>query len=222
MNIITIQTKVRGCGKRQKHGVYLVGGSTVSKEGVLAQFVTINPPIPYQVKFHRTPRIIKAYEVLGRHEIKDWWFGASKETEIKKAGDEWALETFGMTLDKRLRTGECERDRTADVAISTLASKIKYDERIVKRFRDLTLNKLQEIRQAVVPYNQLHESLLTFSQEGSVGNLMKVQAAVWRLVYALPRNHRRDHLMNLASILALMGLTKDSVAMLKKFSADNK
>lgn len=216
MRIRTIVTKVRKCGKR-KPGLYLVGGDGVSKDGVLARFTRISPPVPYQVKVHRSVRIVDAHAVLGRRSQEEWWAGQSRKTEEKKTGDRWALDVFGMTAKKRVTTGECANSESVEEALATLVGKITWSNRIVDYFRDLTVCKVQEIQTAAVHYEQLHEALHSYLGTKAVGDLIDAQAAVWRIAYNLPPRKRREVVPNLMRILVLMGLTKDATSMKQTF-----
>lgn len=216
-----IHTQERKCGRRKAGGVYLVSPET-SPDGVLQQFTPIDPPIPYPVKAHRVPRIVDKVAVLARLPLEDWWYGSSKETEQEKSANQWALETFGMTLAQRLKTGECYGLTGPDDAIALLASKITLTNRakIVDLFRKLTHAKVQERPRTVQHYESLYENLAVFlGGEETIDRLMAAQAATWRIAYNTPPSEWVNVVTPLASILYLLNLKNDATALLEKFSA---
>ena len=216
MSIRLITTSIRKCGYR-KRGVYVVGGDSQDSSGVLARFTLINPPVPYQVKLHRGPRIVDGNAVLNRQPMNEWWEGSSKDTEQKKSGDQWALETFGMTVSKRLSVGECAGAADPDEALAILVSKIKWGNQIAHWFREMTRNKIQEVPRIVAEYSVLHEHLLKYTDNKQVGHLMQAQASLWRIAYSLPPTKRHLYIPFLMRILIVMGLAKDAGAMQKTF-----
>lgn len=217
MTVRVVVTRVRGCGKRKTHGVYAVGGGEGSPDGVLARFVRLNPPIPYPVKLHRGPRIVDAHAVLARLPMETWWAGASKDTEQKKSADAWAQETFGMTLHKRLETGECAGAKSADEAWATLAEQVRWSHRLADYFRELTLEKVQELPRVTPHYDRLHEHLLRYADDQQVGDLMGAQAALWRIGFTLPPAKRPAIVPLLMRMLVLLNLPKDASAMQRTF-----
>lgn len=212
----TIMSPVRKCGKR-KPGTYLVGGTEGSPDGVLDRFTLLHPPVPYNVKLHRTPRLVDSDAILERRPLEDWWVGSSQKTEEKKAGDAWALETFGMPITKRIEVGECQGAKTPEEALAVLVNQVKWDNRIIKYFREMTISKVQEIALAAPAYNQFHENILRHTQTQTVGTLMGAQAALWRMAYAVPPSKRQTYIPNIARTLVVMGLTKDAAAMQHMF-----
>jgi hypothetical protein len=217
MEIRTVHSPVRKCGTRKEYGVYATGGEDGDPEGTMLRFNRINPPVPYQVKLHRGPRIVDATALLDRQPMDSWWAGSSANTELKKSGDAWAQEIFGMTLARRLSIGECAGCQTPDDALAQLLSKLAWDNRITDSFRALSLNKVQELPRTAAPYNNLHESLLTYCRTGKIGNLVDAQAAIWRLAYSIPPSRRVDYVPSLVRMLALMGLVKDGLTMSRMF-----
>lgn len=213
----TVISPVRKCGLRKVHGVYAIGGEEGSEDGVLDRFTLISPPIPYQVKVHRQARLVDAHMVLSRAPIDEWWFGSSKEAEIKKSGDAWAINVFGMTTTKRLMTGECQGAQDPEEALGILVSKIKYHPRIVDYFRDITRSDIHLSPRVTVHYEQLHEHLHGYVNTQTVGDLMGAQAAIWRIAFNMPPSKRYEHIPYLIRILALMNLPKDASAMNKNF-----
>lgn len=216
MKVKTVVTSVRKCG-RKRPGLYLIGGES-SEDGVLALFNIFNPPIPYQVRLHRSPRIVDTYAVMERQPMDKWWAGASKKTEITKAGREWALEHFGMTTEHRIHVGECKGCSGADEALALLVSKVAWNNRIADYFREITRDGIQELPRLAMPYNRLHEHLLTYTTTQEIGELILSQAGVWRIAYALPPSKRNKYIGNLARMLVLLGLPKDASALTKTFN----
>jgi hypothetical protein len=219
MDIRIVETQVRKCGRRKEHGMYIIGGDG-APNGVLARFNRLNPPIPYQVKMHRGPRVVDGDAILMRLPMEKWWIGASKDTEEKKSADEWALDTFGMTLNHRLHVGECAGVSRADEAISILVSKVQWNKRIISYFGELTSNKVQELPRVAPMYSRLHEHLLKYERGHAIGELMGVQATVWNIAYTIPPGKRSKYIPDLARILVLMNLYKDAAVMLDMFSKE--
>lgn len=215
MNIVTITIGVRKCGRR-KRGLYLTGGEP-SENGVLAVFNLLNPPVPYQVPVHRGPRIVDAYAIIERKPMEDWWFGSSKSTEEKKAGDAWAEDVFGMTLAKRTSIGECEDALSADEALSMLVSNIRWNSNLLPLFRNITKDKIQEIKRVDSHYTKLHEHLSSYTKTMKVDDLIGAQAAIWRMAYNLPPSRRQDYIPNLMRMLIVMNLKRDAIAMQRTF-----
>lgn len=212
-----VHTMTRKCGLRKAGGVYIV--TEPSKDGALACFNLINPPIPYTAKPHRFPRTVNHWMVLARAPQDEWWFGASKQTEIKKAGDEWAFDTFGMTVAKRLAGGECAGTRDADEALAVLVNRVSYNNATTNVFKAITKDGIQEIPRVTVYYHQLHQALMDYANNKVVAHLMEAQAAVWRMAYMVPPKKRDVYIGNLARILVLLGLVKDAAYMLQTFGA---
>jgi hypothetical protein len=217
MTIRTVYTVVRKCGKRVANKAYAIGGESGSENGVLERFTRVCPPIPYQVKLHRGPRLVDATTVLYRAPMEEWWAGSSKETEVKKSGDAWAQDTFGMTEHRRITVGECTGATSSDEALAILVNKIGWNKRIVDFFRAMTLSDIQRIQRVAPHYLTLHDHLLAYTVTGKVGELMGAQAAIWRIAYNLPPSKRSEYIPNLMRILALMNLTKDALTMQRTF-----
>lgn len=216
--ILDVDTIVRGCGLRKEYGVYLVGGAGGSENGALARFVRINPPIPYQVKHHRGPKIVDANAVLQRQPISEWWTGSSKDSAQKQSADQWALEVFGMTEARRRSTGECKGAKSVDEALAILVSCLSYNPTAAKFFARITRSKIQELPRLVADYSILHENMLAASNGGgTVDNLVNAQAAVWRMAYNLPPRKRELYVEDLARILYKLGLKKDAQALITTF-----
>lgn len=210
-----VVTDERACGRRVEHGVYLVAGEG-EPGGVLDLFTLINPPIPYPVALHRSPRLVQADAILERQPMETWWVGTSLRTEEKKNADEWAYEMFGMPVEKRVRIGDCEGVRGASEAVAVLAAAVSYDTRIPRMFRTLTERNIQELPgKAVVYYNKLHTALVNYTENQQVSDLLTAQAAVWRLAHVIPPHTIGQFVPTLSTLLYLMGLRQDASVMLR-------
>lgn len=210
----------RGCGYRKEGGVYMIGGGEKSENGVLPMFTEINPPIPYSVQLHRSFRLVNAQAVLSRSPMDSWWIGASKDTEQKKNADAWAINTFGMTITKRLETGDCADAKDADEALAILVSKIKLDpndNRLYSYFQQLSRSRIQELPRVAEHYASLHEHLVKYANTKNLGSLVGAQAALWRTAYTIQPSKRPTYVPYLVRFLMLMNLTKDALAMKRIF-----
>jgi hypothetical protein len=212
-----IRIQIRKCGRRTKGGVYAIGGGEGDPNGSLLQFTRLHPPIPYQVPLHRNARIVDAIKVLSREPMEEWWLGTSQETEIKKSGDAWAQDVFGMTGGKRLTVGECAGAKSLDDALAIIVSKVSFSPSIGQYFRSLSLSNVQEITRVTPHFEQLVDSLKTYTSTHTVGSLVEIQAALWRIAYNLPPSKRNKFLPDIMRILVVMNLGMDAVAMRKIF-----
>ena len=204
----------RGCGYRNEGGVYIMGG-TGGPGGSLKRFYTIHPPVPYQVKSHRSARIIDADSVFLRLPMDQWWVGSSARTEIKKAGDVWHYETFGMTAHARIHTGECEGATNPDEALNILIDKVTFDVRLQHYFASLA--NVDSIPNTAILYENLRMALRSAAQSPEVGYLLSAVACVWRLSYVIPPSRKAQFIQPLMRMLVLMGLPRDAMAMRMKF-----
>jgi hypothetical protein len=143
--------------------------------------------------------------------------GSSKKTEQKKAGDAWAVETFGMTITKRLSVGECADDDTADMAIATLLNKIAWNDKVIVKFRDITNTAMQENARVAPHYERLHRALHDYKKTNKIGSLIEAQAAVWRMAYTTKPSDRQENIPELVRMLVLLNLRKDATAMYRTF-----
>jgi hypothetical protein len=142
-----------------------------------------------------------------------WWEGASAETGTKKAGDAWAFEHFGMTIKRRISTGECRGAKSAEEALTILVSKIGYSDSVVNALQQVAMNKTQELPRVSSEYNTLHQAFVSYAETGGVQSLMQAQAAVWRMVAMVPPKQREKHTPALVRLLAAMGLRDDAMAL---------
>lgn len=214
-----VETKVRRCGKREEGGVYLVTGEG-SPEGVLPPFVELNPPIPYDVPFHRSPRLVSSENVLAELPIAEWWTGSSADAEQKKRADEWAINIFGMTTAKRLDIGECAgMDVENAIAHLTTTIEMRNLTSFTAIFKSLGLVEVNRFTKVSPHYETLHRSLVEFASTRKVDSLITMQAAIWRMAYGLPpqAEKRSEIISTLAGLLLVLGLKKDAVSLHKKF-----
>ena len=98
-----IVSSARECGERIPGGIYLT--SEGSDFGSLPLWVSIDPPIPCEDRFHRGPVLVDAEAVLGRLPEEEWFVGSSEEHRQKLRADEWAFDRFGMTTTMRRKIG---------------------------------------------------------------------------------------------------------------------
>jgi len=210
-----VVTSHRKCGTRKEGGVYAVTPD-VSEDGRLALFTECHPPVPYQVKLHRGPRLVDAETVLDRQPMETWWMDSSAKTEEKKAGDAYFKEIFGMSLSKRLSVGECAGCRDASEALATLVSKIGMnprDRRVGDLFRAMTRQRIEEIARVGAHYTVFHQRLSSYIADNQLDDLMGAQAALWRMAYAMPPRKWGEYIPFLVRFLALLGLSNDARAM---------
>lgn len=218
MFIKEIETSVRRCGRRKAYGLYLTGGDDLSPDGTLLPFTKISPPIPYQVKFHRNLRLVDAVSVLSRMPMDQWWVGSSEKTEIKKSGDAWWVDVFGMTRRRRMSLGECVGATSGDQCMAILSEKIHWTSGLIDSFRSLTLTKISELPRLAASYEKLHVSLTAASRPtGNTNHLIEAQAAVWEMAFLIPPSKRSEYIPALVNVLAYLNLTKDAAAMARLF-----
>jgi hypothetical protein len=157
---------------------------------------------------------------MERQPMETWWYGSSKNTEEKKSGDAWAKEKFGMTVTKRLATGECEGAKQVDEALAVLLTKVKLnmqDKRFVRALQGLAMEDAQELPRVLPHYDALLAAFQGYHKEQTVGRLIDAQAAVWRIAYNLPPTKRQSFIPNLIRLLVLLNLGKDAAAMQRMF-----
>lgn len=207
-----VVTSMRKCGRRKTDALYVVGGGPAHPDGVLKQFYRFNPPIPYQVKLHRGPRLVSADAIFMRLPMEYWWVGSSKETEVQKAGAAWALENFGMSVNKRINTGECAGCTTADEAMNILANKVtRPPARLVTYFGYLM--DLGEVASTTADYDKLRTYIKMFKANEDVGSVLGIVATIWRLAKRVPPKMRDEYIPTLMRMLVLLGLPQDAAAM---------
>ena len=217
MSVTAIIQPERGCGRRKAFGLYLVGGTHGSPDGVLPRFVKVAPPIPYPVPVHRGPRVVNAQAVLGREPLAAWWLGSSLATEEKKRGDAWAIATFGMTADHRLRVGECAHSASVEDALSILVSRLSFGSKVIPLMRELSLEKIADLPKMAEHFYAFAQAVTAYANTPYVGELMEMQAAVWRMAHLVPPKKKAQYGPPLARLLVVLGLPKDAAALQRMF-----
>jgi hypothetical protein len=144
VKIRTIVQPVRKCGKRKELGCYLVSREG-TEDGALPHYVVADTPIPVQRKPHRSPVAVDGDAILARRPEEEWLAGSSARSAEKRSGDQWAMDVFGMTLTKRLTTGDCSGLKSADEAILHLSEKIVYSRKVSEYVRKLSMNGVAEM-----------------------------------------------------------------------------
>lgn len=102
MNIRVIHEGERGCGRRKPGGVYLV---STPGDGILPLAVLIDPPVPYDGSHFRGAVAVDLDAILQRLPEEEWLVGVSAERARKQDLAQFELETYGMSLAKREKTG---------------------------------------------------------------------------------------------------------------------
>lgn len=215
--MLIVETKVRKCGKKKPGSFYVVGGEPVGEEGSSPVFTLLNPPIPYDVGVHRGARLVDDQAVLQRLPMEDWWYGASKETEIQKSGDEYWKTLFGMPLHKRLGRGVLAEVTKAEEGLTVLAGTVSYNHDLVRWYRQLTIDDVQNLPGAAIHCDAIRNNLAEFTQSNQVGYLVKTQAHIWMLAEAVPVSKRKVVLPTLIRMLMLLGLRDDTALMARRF-----
>lgn len=101
--IRVIKEGQRGCGKRKKGSIYLVGEG--SPDGILPMFVAIDPPIPYEGDHFRGTVLIDLDAVLGGLPQGEWLVGASERRARRQSLKAEEIDLFGMTMKEREALG---------------------------------------------------------------------------------------------------------------------
>lgn len=210
--MLKLKTKTRKCGRKSKGAVYLVGG-TPSKEGASPVFTLITPPVPYQVKQHRSWRLVDDYALLLRMPMEEWWVGSSGIAEEKKRGNEYWKDLFGLPIEKRKDHGVCANVRDADEILATLAGRVKWNDKLVSLFRELTKKSAQNLPNAALHFDRLRTSLVEYVDQRSVDALVNIQARVWDIGSVVPKKQRNSVLPVLERMLVLMDLAEDALYM---------
>jgi hypothetical protein len=212
-----VEAADRQCGRRKTHGTYIVSKMRTSENGILSPFTLMNPPVPYQVPLHRGPRIVDGAAVIQRMPMETWWAGQSKETEIKKNGDQWAIHIFGMPISKRINTGECAGCKDADEALAVLLTKLSltHSKAATKAMQALVVDKVNEMPRVAEHYEAFIQAIQEYTMTSKVSCLMDAQAAVWRMAYTVRPSIRKTIIPNLVTIITALGLRKDALEMAK-------
>ncbi len=101
----TIQCIPRGCGRKKKGKVYIV--SEPGEGGLLPLWTSINPSVPYEGAQFRGTKLADLELILAGRPMNEYLIGASAERLRREALLYPEIQTFGMPLRNRLRTGIC-------------------------------------------------------------------------------------------------------------------
>ena len=213
----TIKSARRGCGLRTKGGAYLV--SEPSPNGVLPLWISFNPPIPCEDRFHRGPVLVDGDAILAKLPEEEWFVGSSADHREKLRADEWAIERFGMTTTMRMRTGVCKGATSIDEAMEILLRTVRWNNQAVyDALRSLTVSKIFDITNALPHLNSIIQHIQNFPHESHAEELVLAAAAVWRTANALSPSKYDEYIPYLMRILTVIGLGKDAIAMRKRFT----
>lgn len=212
MTAKVIVSEVRKCGKKQPGGIY-IDSEDGSPDGVLPMWTRLDPPIPCADKFHRSAIIVDGAAILARKPEKDWLAGSSKDRTEKMKADEWALERFGMTINKRLRFGECLGLKGPDEAMEKLLGQVSFSKSTVTYTKDLVLMDVNNLPRTSEHYAAFIRCLQSFVNDRDPHSLVLAAAATWRIADGLPPKKRPEVLPTLVRIMVTLGLIKDAMAL---------
>jgi hypothetical protein len=219
--MLTVYTPQRECGWREEGGCYIVGGTDGSPDGCSARFTVLNPPVPYQVPHHRGPRLVNGDAILERRDMEAWWVGSSAETEARKRGDAWALDTFGMTEARRLSVGDCRGCKSIDEALAVIAGRIAYSQQLNHQYRELTILKVGELPRVAGHCDALRTHLVNYEETNSVGSLVQAHAAVWRIANTIPPRKRQEVYPVLMRMMAIFNMPLDATTLFQSKAGVN-
>ena len=208
MEIRRITQPVRKCGKRKDWAFYLVPLES-SADGILPHFSVVDTPIPVQREPHRTAVVVHGDVILSHAPEAEWLAGSSAQAAEKKQGDAWAIQTFGMTLTKRLTTGDCRGLKSADEVIEHLVRNVHYSRKIADQVRELSIMGVQEFPRCSEPFAAMIRHLQVFAL-GDASGAVGFVAAVWRLANTLQPAKTSLVLPRLSAILMYSGLRQDA------------
>jgi hypothetical protein len=205
----TIEEPERECGLQTPHGIYLK--AETGSGGSLPLWVTLHPPIPCADKPHRSPVIVDGRKILARLPEDAWLAGTSAERLEKEHGNQWALETFGMTSSRRMDIGECKGMKNADLALSVLQTKVVWDKRVTNFVRNLSIEKVADMPRVSEHFASMVRGFQEYSMDGDANHLVKSVASIWSIAENIAPTRRIKIIPQLASILVLMGLMHDAM-----------
>ena len=220
VSVTPIVQPERMCGFRKEEdpmdigAAYLVPAES-SPDGSIPLVTVLDSPIPVStIKPHRGPLQVNGNNILDCKPEEDWFVGSSAETRQKNSAEVWEKELFGMTTVKRLKTGDLKGSKTAEEAIQTLEACVTWDDRIDKSLRQLSLNRVNEFPGAAGPFAKLCNHVLAYRKQDA-GTLALIQAVgdIWEMADHCHTRYRPFVIPHLASMLVLMGLTKDAIAL---------
>ena len=100
----TITCKPRGCGRRKKGQTYLV---SEPGKGILPLWVDIDPAIFFGDVQFRGLKIVDLELILAGKPMKEYLLDGSAERFRREQIQEPEIDTFGMPMRTRVRTGIC-------------------------------------------------------------------------------------------------------------------
>ena len=216
--MLMLTTKKRKCGRKQAGGFYIVGGEPMQdEEGSSPVFTLVVPPVPYDVGVHRGWRLVNGDAILQRLPLAEWWEGSSKETELQKDGDLFWESFFGMPLNQRMNSGILVGITKPEEGLKKIVETIKYNHDLVKWYRQLTIDEVQNLPGAAVYCDNIRSNLSAFVKEQKADFLVRTQANIWLLAKVIPVKSRKVVLPTLIRMLMLLDLTEDVRLMQKSF-----
>ena len=211
-----IVSSARECGERIPGGIYLT--SEGSDFGSLPLWVSIDPPIPCEDRFHRGPVLVDAEAVLGRLPEEEWFVGSSEEHRQKLRADEWAFDRFGMTTTMRRKIGVAAGTLGADEVMETLLGSVNWNQggltNVISVLTDL---EVAEIPRVAEHFAALISHIQEFPEEQNAMCLVRAVAATWRIAENLPPRFRVSIIPNLMRVLVILGVHEDAWAMRKRY-----
>lgn len=204
-------TRTRRCGRRKPGGIYLVSAET-GPGGILPQFFILNPPVPCADKSHRGPVVVDGFQILTRQPEETWLAGSSAERAATHRAHQYYLDTFGMSLKKRLTTGVCSGQPDADAAIQVLTRTLVYDPRIKGAILNLTKAGLNEVPRSAEHFANLIRNVQDFETMGDVKYLVQSLASLWLIASLTPQRLRPIYTPHVVRAVAYLGVARDAIA----------
>ena len=220
ISVTPILQPERMCGFRKEENPMDIGAAYLvpdksSPDGSIPLVTVLDSPIPVSaIKPHRGPLQVNGNNILDCKPEEDWFVGSSAETRQKNSAEAREKDLFGMATARRLRTGDLKGVKTAEEALQTLESRVTWDDRIGVSLRQLTLNRANEFPGASGPFAKLCNHVLAY-QKQDAGPLALIQAVgdIWAMAEHCHIRNRPFVIPHLASMLVLLGLTKDAIAL---------
>jgi hypothetical protein len=161
---------------------------------------------------------VDADAVLARLPEEEWFVGSSADHREKLRADEWAIYRFGMTTTMRLRTGECKGMGGVDEAMAHLLTKVQWNTvHIRDAIRTLTNSQVVELPRVAEHFADFVEHIQNFQAENRAVELVLAAASIWRIAEHVPPRQRHSIIYALMRVLTVLGLTKDALAMRKRY-----
>lgn len=196
----------RRCGTRKPGGFYLVSES--GSEGILSPLTLIDPPVLTTQKFHRGYTLVNGDSILNREPESEWPMGATK-TRLEKTS--WAVEHFGMPLEKRAGFGVCAKARTEEECYSAILEKVRGSPTIFAVIKDIGLAGLNHL--VPLTYSRLISHARDYV-DGDAIALVELAADAHRLLTESSKSSKiKPYVIRL---LAALGLIEDAIALAKE------